>query len=79
MTIATDSDEPEQIIARVEKARLDANRDRPGLEFPAIDLELKGTWRTLDQGNEFVREFEAEFGGSVLAGDESKCVSQGGA
>ena len=79
LTIATDSDEPEQIIARVEKARLDANRDRPGLEFPAIDLELKGTWRTLDQGNEFVREFEAEFGGSVLAGDESKCVSQGGA
>ena len=70
LAIATNIGESEQVIARLEQALAQANRECPSMELPAIDLEIKESWRVQDQSSEFIRRFEAEY-----AGGETHAVS----
>jgi len=57
---ATQEQELATMISRLEKAWVEANRNRPSQDLPAIALEARGTCRGLDQNAEFIRSFEVE-------------------
>jgi diguanylate cyclase (GGDEF)-like protein len=57
-----------QMASRLERARAQANRNRPSGALPRIHLEVKGSWRGLDQSRELMRRFELEF---QVAGDDA--------
>lgn len=52
----------DQMMARFAEARIEFNRYRPGDALPEIDYKNIGTWRVLDQGRDFIKQFKAEFG-----------------
>ncbi|TWT40467.1 Non-motile and phage-resistance protein [Phycisphaerae bacterium RAS1] len=56
------------MIARIERARADTNRNRPSGPLPLLRIEIKGTWRGFQQSRELIKRFECERRGDAGAG-----------
>jgi signal transduction histidine kinase len=51
----------DQMIARLENAWIESNRNRLGGDLPEIRFKSNGTWRILDQRGELVEKFVSAF------------------
>lgn len=62
---AVDQLEVDQIGARLDRRRVEINRNRPSHKLPQIMFDVRGTWRVGEQGPALLSRFEAEFASVV--------------
>jgi hypothetical protein len=59
LVVPTNTRDLGSLMQRIQKARDEANRNRPSGQLPVLDMHVEGTWRVDDRMDEFLAAFHA--------------------